>query len=106
MMRKIKRLVQDCIDGCTAVNAREEKMNFNINYYINNANGQGVKNYCFVRKIADLEENLYNIIRDNLSKDTDVVITDITIKHNDQIIRVNKFNCAYSLSAFMESLLQ
>lgn len=104
-MIKIKSIVQDCIDGCTANNAREDLMHFNINYYVNNAYGQGTKYYCFVYKVQDLEENIYNIIRDNISKDTDVVITDITIKHNNQIIRVNKNCYPYSLNRFMESLI-
>lgn len=104
-MTKIKNIVQDVINGCTANNADEKRMHFNINYYVNSAYGQGHKCYLFVYKVEDLEENLYNIIRDNLSKDTDVVITDITIRHHDEIIRVNKNNYPYSLSYFMESLL-
>ena len=104
-MTKIKTIVQDCIDGCTAHNVNEERMHFNINYYVNNAHGQGTKYYCFVYKVRDLEENLYNIIRDNLTKDSDVVITDITIKNGDDIIRVNKNCYPYSLNYFMESLL-
>jgi hypothetical protein len=100
-MTKIKAIVKECIDGCTANNVKEECMHYNINYYVNNATGSGTKHYCFVYKIKDLEENLYNIIRDNISKDHDVVITDITIKFNDSIIRVNKNNYAYSLSNFM-----
>lgn len=104
-MTKIKNIVQDCIDGCTAHNVNEEMMHFNINYYVNNAHGQGTKYYCFVYKVKDLEENIYNIIRDNLTKDSDVVITDITIKHDNEIIRVNKNNYPYSLSYFMESLI-
>lgn len=104
-MTKIKHIVQDCIDGCTAHNVDERYMHFNINYYVNNAHGQGTKFYLFVYKIEDLEENLYNIIRDNLSKDSDVVITDITIKHNDEIIRVNKNNYPYSLSYLMQTLV-
>lgn len=104
-MTKIKSIVEDCINGCTAHNVNEECMHFNINYYVNNAYGYGTKHYCFVYKVKDLEENLYNIIRDNLSKDSDVVITDITIKHNDEVIRVNKNNYPYSLNYFMETLI-
>lgn len=104
-MAKIKEIVQDCIDGCTANNADERRMHFNINYYVNNAYGQGTKFYLFVYKVEDLEENLYNIIRDNLTKDSDVVITDITIKHNDEIIRVNKSNYCYSLNYLMQKLV-
>lgn len=104
-MTKIKNIVQDCIEGCTAHNVNEEYMHFNINYYVNKAYGDGEKHYCFVYKVKDLEENLYNIIRDNLFKDSDVVITDITIKHNNEIIRVNKNNYPYSLNYFMETLI-
>lgn len=105
-MVRIKKIVQDCIDGCTANNAREDRMNFNISYYVNNAHGVGTKHYCFVYRVVDLEINLYNIIRDNISKDADVVVTDITIKINGEIVRVNRQNYAYSLSSFMESLLK
>lgn len=104
-MTKIKQIVQDCINGCTANNVDELRMHFNINYYVNSAHGQGKKFYCFVYKVSDLEENLYNIIRDNLTKDNDVLITDITVKHNSDIIRVNKSNYPYSLSYFMETLM-
>ncbi len=104
-MTKIKNIIQDCIEGCTANNADEKRMNFNINYYVNSAHGQGTKYYFFVYKLEDLEESLYNIIRNNLTKDSDVVITDITIKHHGEIIRVNKNNYPYSLTYFMESLL-
>lgn len=104
-MIKIKNVVQDCINGCTAHNLKEERMHFNINYYVNHAYGSGDKYYRFVFKVSNLEENLYNIVRDNLSKDSDVVITDITIKHNNEIIRVNKHNYSYSLNDFMKSLL-
>lgn len=105
-MFKLNDIVQDCINGCTANNINENKMHFNINYYVNDAFGNGTKHYCFVFRVSDLEENLYNIIRDNLSKDTDVVITDITVKCDNDIIRVNKRNYPYSLSVFMEQLLR
>lgn len=104
-MHKINQIVQDCINGCTANNLIEERMHFNINYYVNQVQGQGTKYYFFVYRIQDLEEALYNIIRDNLSKDTSVVIADITVKNGDEIIRVNKYNYPYSLERFMDMLL-
>jgi len=104
-MVRIKEIIKECIEGCTAHNADERRMHFNINYYVNDATGKGTKHYCFVYKVVDLEENLYNIIRDNISKDHDVVIADITIKLDNDIIRVNKNNYHYSLSGFMKWLV-
>lgn len=104
-MTKFKDIVQDCINGCTSRNIDEYHMHFNINYYVNSAYGQGTKYHCFVFHVKDLEENLCNIVRDNLSRDNDVVITDITIKNEDEIIRVNKNYYPYSLNDFMKSLM-
>lgn len=104
-MVKIKRVVQDCIAGCTANNANENRMHFNVNYYLNSEHGKGTKHYLFVYDISDLENCLYELIRDNISKDTDVVISAITIKHHGEIIKVNKDCYAYSLSGFIKSLL-
>ena len=104
-MTKFKDIVKDCIIGCTANNADEKKMHFNINYYVNSASGKGKKYYLFVYKIEEMEEALYNIVRDNVTKDTDVVIDIITIKFNGDIIPVNKSSYAYSFSYFMQKLL-
>lgn len=106
-MTKFKDIVQDCINGCTAHNADENHMHFNINYYVNKYGeyGKGEKYYFFVYDINELEEALYNIVRNNINKNTDVVIADITIKHHGEIIRVNKNNYPYSLLYMMERLL-
>ena len=104
-MTKFKDIVKDCITGCTANNADETKMHFNINYYVNSASGKGKKFYLFVYRIEEMEEALYNIVRDNVTKDTDVVIDIITIKFNGDIIPVNKGSYAYSFSYFMQKLL-
>lgn len=103
-MRKVSDIVQDCINGCTANNLKENYMHFVINYYVNTEHGQGTKYRCFVYKVQDLELNLFNIIRENVTKDTDVVIADITVKDHGEIIRVNPDNYSYSMKYFLDML--
>lgn len=102
-MHKISEIVQDCIRGCWAVNADEKKMHFNINYYVNSAFGSGEKYYLFVYKVEDLEDALFNIIRNNVTAENDVVISDITIKHMDEIISVNKHSYPYGINSYIKN---
>ena len=105
-VKKIKDILQDVINGCTAANAREEMMVFYIKYFVNpsNTNLKGIRGSETVT-ITGLENAIYNIVSKNLTIDTSVAITDITMVHNGEIVKVNKESYCYSLSAFMKSLL-
>ena len=103
-MVKFKKIVEECINGCEMWNAREDRMHFNINYYVNSAMGINEKRYHFVYKVEDLEEALSDIVENNVDRNNDVVIADITIKHNGEILRVNKNNYSYSFKYFMDLL--
>ena len=98
-MHKIKDIVTDVLNGCTANNLVEWRMRFRVNYYVNDT-----KCYCLVYKVQDLEEAIFNIIKDNLSSG-DVTIAEITVKNGNEIIRVNKHNYPYKLDYFLNMLL-
>ena len=41
-MTKAKQIVTDCINGCTALNLDERRMNFKVNYYVNESHGNSI----------------------------------------------------------------
>lgn len=101
----IHEVIQDCINGCTAHNADENKMSFYI-YYNVRTHGRRRDCYYYVKELSLLERSIYNIINDNVDKNTDVFINTIKINFKGRDVQVNKSPYHYSLAYYMELLLR